>query len=186
MLHLLPVTTHRIVQWPTLCLVLSAACNLAEPTAGPPPLRTDQTQYLLGYGVWDAPMRVSYTNTRSDTVYFLLACWGEASMPGRHAERVDGSGRDVFVAQEICALGSSGMPPAVAVAPGATFVDTASLHVSQWAEGDSAGSMAAITGRFQLVYDLCITAGAASSATCDTLPRAERVTNAFEVVGPAP
>jgi hypothetical protein len=187
MLHLAPVTAHRVLQRAMVCLLLSAACKSVEPPSVSPPLRTDKAQYVLGASVWNAPMRVSYTNSRSDTVYLRLACWGQASVPGCHAERVDRSGRDVFIEQQICALGSSSVPPVIAVMPGATFVDTASLHVSEWVSFDPTYSQAAVVGSFRLVYDLCIARRAGTtSTTCDTLPRTQRVTNPFEVVAPSP
>jgi len=187
MLHLSPIAANRILNPPMLCLLLSAACKSVEPAFVSPPLVTDQTEYVLGAGVWGAPMRATYTNTRTDTVYFLLACWGTLPTPGRHAVRVDGSGREAFVENLACLTGSSNQPRAIAVAPGATFTDTASLHVSAWISSDPAYSQAAVVGRFQLVYDLCImTRMATASATCDTLPVAQRVTNAFDVVGPTP
>ena len=182
----------RFCGLPILALVcgpLATACNFTEPvTTSSAALQTDRPQYVLGYGAWNAPMQVTYTNPRTDTVYVLFACGGSplvhALIPGRHAERVDATGHPVFVENMGCPIGSWALPPAIAVAPGTTFVDTASLRVSEWQEGDSAGSVAAIVGHFRLVYDLCVAAQAAGGVTCDTLPLGDRVTNVFNVVPP--
>lgn len=183
---LLPPTTFHRSQLPLAWLLLAAACDLVQPAAPPEParLQTDQLRYVLGYGTWSTPMRVSYTNARSDTVYFLLACGGRAPMPDRHAERVDLTRHPVFVENAACADDAAVVPPAVAVAPRATYVDSTWLRVNEWDPADSAGSVAAIVGHFVLVYNLCVARPALGSATCDTLPLAERVTNVFNVVGP--
>jgi hypothetical protein len=186
-LHL-TFTTFRFAQpLPLFWLSLLAACELVQPAPRwrPAPLQTDQLRYVLGYGVWSAPMRVCYTNPRSDTVYFLLACGGRAPTPDRYAERVDITGRSVFVENLACPANSAVVPPAIAVAPGKTYVDSTWLRVSEWAEGDSAGSVAAIVGHFVLVYNLCVATNAEASSTgCHTLAHEERVTNVFNVVAP--
>ncbi len=186
MLHLPTTMAYHLLRRSMLCLVVLGACKMGEPNPVFAPLQTDHTAYVLGAGVWFAAMRVTYTNTRSDTVYFRLAC-DVGPAPGRAAERLDASGREVFVEQTICGGVPLSPPPAIAVPPGATFVDTASLHVSMWVSSDSVRSQAAVTGRFQLAYDLCIVPIAATATTrCDHLPLAQRVTNAFDVVAPAP
>jgi hypothetical protein len=173
------------------CIVLPAsllatAC-ITEPKPGAPPLHTDRTQYVLGYRMYSAPMRVTYTNSRLDTVYFPPAC-GDTPVPGRVAMRVGDAGHEVFLEQAICGLVLPNHPPlSIAVAPGSSFVDTASLWISMWDPNDAARSEAAVTGTFQLVYDLCVAANrATASGTCEPLPLAERLTNPFRVVAPPP
>ncbi len=146
-------------------------------------LHTDRTTYRLQYqpGIYSVEMTVTYTNRRSQPVYFHRTC-GYGHEPHRELRRADDSTTPIWLGLGVCITQPLRLPIEVPV--GASYEDQFVLVSTESPNANPPITMDQRTGTFRLEYFIQTENRVEGWSAVALVPLKERLSNRFRVVPP--